>query len=490
MKYPGNNILLVGKGNSLDLIDSTFFDSFLTIGLNNIEHKFPMDITILNRPWTTNTINSEGYNSQIYLTPEKINSESINQFICPKVENNTSIENKIISDEVYISEPLFLTALNICYKISAIRNKVQTIYFLGFDFNFELGFSKGLEIDFSGDPDETKKNIINSQIEVFFQIKNLSHKFKSVIKHVGVREFSDLTPAAFRIKMRNSKPDLIENIDVSQKVEITAEITTNHLGNLARAEEMILKSKLSGADFVKFQIRDVDSFYSPQELKSTYKSPFGNTYRDYRIGLEFSDEDFLQINEICKQLNIGWFASVLDMKSYQRALNLNCKMIKLPSTISEKKDYLRHVADNFKGNIVISTGMTGEDYASWIIDTFKIQDKIYLLHTNSAYPTPIMDCNIAVIKNYLRLSEKDNRIVPGYSSHDAGSFGSILAVACGARMIEKHVKLGSTDWLHFDKVALDLSKNEFRNYVNDIRNSVLALGSEIKHVTPSEHHKY
>ena len=134
--------------------------------------------------------------------------------------------------------------------------------------------------------------------------------------------------------------------------------------------------------------------------------------------------------------------------------------------------------------------MTNESYAKWILETFKIQEKIYLLHTNSSYPTPIEDCNILVLNKYREFAVKNSRIIPGYSSHDRGSFGSILAVACGAKMIEKHVKLGNTDWLHFDEVALDLLDESFHDFVLDIRKAEIALGSDTKKITPSEHHKY
>jgi sialic acid synthase SpsE len=100
------------------------------------------------------------------------------------------------------------------------------------------------------------------------------------------------------------------------------------------------------------------------------------------------------------------------------------------------------------------------------------------------------DCNVAVVNHYTELAKANPKVIPGYSSHDLGSFGSVLAVASGARMLEKHVKLGDVDWVHFDKVALDLKTDAFRNYVSDIRSAEVALGSSQKKVLASEHHKY
>ena len=60
----------------------------------------------------------------------------------------------------------------------------------------------------------------------------------------------------------------------------------------------------------------------------------------------------------------------------------------------------------------------------------------------------------------------------------------------GAKMIEKHVYYEKKPWGHFDKVALSLKNNEFKNFVKDIRNAELIYGSEIKKILKSEHHKY
>ena len=81
-------------------------------------------------------------------------------------------------------------------------------------------------------------------------------------------------------------------------------------------------------------------------------------------------------------------------------------------------------------------------------------------------------------------------MIPGFSSHDMGSLGSMLAIAAGAIMVEKHVKLGRVDWSHFDDVALDLINGDFKKYVNDLRMAELMVGSENKKIQPSEHHKY
>ena len=65
-----------------------------------------------------------------------------------------------------------------------------------------------------------------------------------------------------------------------------------------------------------------------------------------------------------------------------------------------------------------------------------------------------------------------------------------MAVAAGAKMIEKHVKLGRVQWAHFDEVALDLATNEFSDFVADIRMAEKIMGAGKKKILASEHHKY
>jgi sialic acid synthase SpsE len=276
----------------------------------------------------------------------------------------------------------------------------------------------------------------------------------------------------------------------TERVAIVAELTTNHFGDRGRLENLIRAAHQSGADQVKLQKREVASFYSPSELAAPYASPFGTTIRDYRTQLELTAADFELVDKLCASLGIGWFASVLDKPSFEFLLQFSPTMIKLPSTISGHTDFLRYVADNYRGSVVLSTGMTDASYEDFIRTTFVKAERLFLLQCTSAYPTPAAGCNVAVVRHYHDLSRTDPRIIPGYSSHDTGWLASALAVAAGARMVEKHVKYGSTPWAHFDEVAVDVRTDDFATYVQRIRETEAILGSPVKAVADNERHKY
>ena len=71
----------------------------------------------------------------------------------------------------------------------------------------------------------------------------------------------------------------------------------------------------AGCDAVKFQKRNIDSVYTSEFLAAPRESPWGNTQRDQKEGLEFGVDEYLEIDRYCKEKEIDWFASAWDLKS-------------------------------------------------------------------------------------------------------------------------------------------------------------------------------
>tara|TARA_B110001450_G_C17236271_1_gene325641 strand:+ start:137 stop:427 length:291 start_codon:yes stop_codon:yes gene_type:complete len=96
---------------------------------------------------------------------------------------------------------------------------------------------------------------------------------------------------------------------------------------------------------------------------------------------------------------------------------------------------------------------------------------------------------MSIVSKYVEYSKKFKNIVPGYSSHDTGNYGSILATALGAKIIEKHIKLGNNDWYHFDDTAIQCG-SQLINYVDTIKKTSCSIGDGKKKIIKFEHHKY
>src|SRR3954471_12177476 len=73
---------------------------------------------------------------------------------------------------------------------------------------------------------------------------------------------------------------------------VIAEIGINHNGDLDLAKKLIDLAIDTGCDAVKFQKRTVDIVYPAEVLDSPRESPWGDTQRDQKEGLEFGQEEF------------------------------------------------------------------------------------------------------------------------------------------------------------------------------------------------------
>ena len=493
LTYTTDTIYVLGKGPSIDQVAPDVYASSLVIALNDAERIAPADITIFHSDWVKEGIAESGNRSRMYITSTDFSPKDRVVVRVPykplTQESSDVMMQRFMTDELVIDDVIFLLALKVARIISDIKGRDQTVYMVGFDFDAERGYSKLLGHDYA--PQRADERAIKISTQEFFFLNTLYFLRKSNLNvlHVGNRPFSSIAPEDLNKIGRRCIPGGGE-LPLNHSVKVVAELTTNHFGDRLRLERMIRASHSAGADFIKLQKRDVDTFYSKEQLASKYVSPFGDTFGDYRRQLELSADDFNFVDRLCSDLGISWFASILDEPSFRFMLQFDPKLVKLPSTISEHTDYLRYVADNYSGSVVLSTGMTDESYEEFVLSTFNKCESLFLLQCNSAYPTPLEDCGVGIVRRYNAIARSEPRIIPGYSSHDFGWKASALAVAAGAKMVEKHVKLGNTEWAHFDAVAVDLTTPAFKEYVDAIREAEMIVGPETKQVRKSEHHKY
>ena len=111
---------------------------------------------------------------------------------------------------------------------------------------------------------------------------------------------------------------MFEKYSPFSHIYVIAEIGINHNGNLDLAKELIDIAVECRCDAVKFQKREIDLVYSKEILDSPRKSPWGKTQREQKQALEFSLEEYDEINKYCKNKNIDWFASSWDIKVRKR----------------------------------------------------------------------------------------------------------------------------------------------------------------------------
>ena len=251
---------------------------------------------------------------------------------------------------------------------------------------------------------------------------------------------------------------------MNSNVFIISEIGINHNGDIDIAKKMIDISKKIGVDAVKFQKRDIDLVYSKDQLNKYRESPWGKTEREQKMGLEFDQKDYEELDNHCKQKKIEWFASAWDINSIKFLNQFNPDKQKVPSALIVDEEYLELIAKN-KKYTYISTGMCEMKHIEKCVDIFKKNSCSFeLMHCISAYP---FDDNLANINMIPFLREKFNCDV-GYSGHEKGGMAiSIAAVAIGATSLERHFTLDRT--MYGSDQAASITPEGFEGLVKSVR---------------------
>ena len=221
-------------------------------------------------------------------------------------------------------------------------------------------------------------------------------------------------------------------------VVVVAEIGINHNGNIDVVKKLIDVAEIAGLDYVKFQKRDIESVYTKEFLDSPRESPWGVTQRDQKMGIEFTEEDYVHINnyvEGCKSVK-GWFASPWDTKSVYFLEKFNCPYIKVASACITDFVLLETIKKT-SCPVVISMGMSTKKEVDACIDYLGNQIE-YILACKSTYPTVDEDMNLNFIKT---LKKEYPKYKIGFSNHSAGIQMCLAAAVLGAEMIEFHVTL-------------------------------------------------
>ena len=264
------------------------------------------------------------------------------------------------------------------------------------------------------------------------------------------------------------------------KIKIIAEIGINHNGDIKIAKELIDCAKKAGCDIVKFQKRDIDLVYSKEQLNSFRESPWGNTFRQQKEGIELSKNDYDEINSYCSDINIEWFASAWDNNSQQFLNNYDLKYNKIASAMIIDKSLLNAVAE-MKKHTFISTGMSDLNIIDDAVNIFQKKSCSFeLMHCVSTYPMKDEDANLKCIHT---LKERYKCNV-GYSGHEVGLAVSYAAVAFGITSLERHITLSKS--MYGSDQSSSLEFNKLHELVGGVRKLESALGDGTKKVIKAE----
>lgn len=260
---------------------------------------------------------------------------------------------------------------------------------------------------------------------------------------------------------------------------VVAEIGLNHNGDLELAKQLMQAAAKASADAVKFQKRMPDLCVPEEQRAQMRETPWGYiSYLEYRHRVEFGEAEYAAIDRHARDLGIMWFASVWDEPSVDFLERLGPVALKIPSPALTDHALLRRVRETGRP-LILSTGMSTMEQiraAAEVVGT----DGLLLAHSTSTYPCEPAELN-------LRMIETLRREFPcpiGYSGHEVGLVPTVVAVAMGACLVERHITLDRAMW--GSDQAASVEPAGFERLVKYIRVTEDALGDGIKRVYESE----
>ncbi len=259
---------------------------------------------------------------------------------------------------------------------------------------------------------------------------------------------------------------------------VIAELSGNHAGDIDKALAMIEAAAKVGADAIKLQIYRADTITLNSD-KEDFCIPKGqgNKWESYRTLYELYEYSYTpwewlpQLFAKADKLGVLLFGSVFDETSVDILEKFNVPAYKIASPEVFDIGLLEKVAKTGKP-VFLSSGLAGLGDIELAIQT--LQDNgcndIILMKCTTAYPTPYDEVDLRTIANM----RETFGFHAGLSDHTLGITVSLVSVAFGCTVVEKHIKLDNKS--ESVDSFFSLSIDEFALMIRELKHAWQSLG--------------
>ena len=253
--------------------------------------------------------------------------------------------------------------------------------------------------------------------------------------------------------------------------------------DLKMAFELIAVAAQAGCDAVKFQVYRPETVYVPNAGNSDYLSHSGITepiteiFRDLSMPYEMIPK----LAARCRAQGIMFMASAFSVRD-AREVDLHTPVHKIASYEISHVRLLEYLASTGKP-LVLSTGACDPADIEVALKCFRDAGGagVCLMQCTARYPAEVDSLNLLALR---ALAEQFGTPV-GLSDHSRDPvLAPVMAVALGARVIEKHYTLNNR--LPGPDHAFAVEPDELKTMVHAVRDAERARGSGVKEVLPAE----
>ena len=202
------------------------------------------------------------------------------------------------------------------------------------------------------------------------------------------------------------------------RTRLIAECSTNHGGSREWLSEAIAGCAEHGIDICKVQAFDV------KHLR------YGDPQADWLRQSQLSLDDLAWFADECRKAKVEPLASVFSVDLVKPLFEMGYPAIKIGSGDAMRADLVDACCSTFP-TVYVSTGLLSDSQVGDLLDWW---DGIVIpVHAVTKYPCPYNDVNMMRSPGWV--SEW------GYSDHCIGLDACKMAVAIGAVVVEKHLRL-------------------------------------------------
>jgi sialic acid synthase SpsE/RimJ/RimL family protein N-acetyltransferase len=251
----------------------------------------------------------------------------------------------------------------------------------------------------------------------------------------------------------------------------------------AMARALIDIAVEAGADGVKFQVYRAETVYVENAGRSDYLADVGiqQDIRAIFADLAMPYEMLADLAGYCREKHIDFLSTGFSAEDFA-AIDPFVSVHKIASYEISHPHLLTLAAQTGKP-LILSTGASEEEDIEWAVETFHEAGgrDLCLMQCTAQYPAPVSALNLRSIP-WLR---RRFCVATGLSDHTREPvLGPIVAVALGARVIEKHFTLDNR--LPGPDHSFALQPNELKEMVRQVRSAEASLGDGVKRILPEE----
>ncbi|MCC2671194.1 MAG: hypothetical protein K0Q72_3665 [Armatimonadetes bacterium] len=268
----------------------------------------------------------------------------------------------------------------------------------------------------------------------------------------------------------------IGNIDLDQEVLVIAEIGNNHEGSFEVAQELVRQAAAAGVGAVKFQTFRAEHYVSQSD---------GARFARLQ-GFQLTYEQFAELADLARSLGVLFISTPFDLGSAD-FLGGIVDALKVASGDNDFYPLIDRCVAAGKP-LIVSTGVSDLAKVNALIDYVRaaearhgVSAPLVILHCVSAYPVSPEQASLRAIPVLAR----ETGCTVGYSDHTIGTDAACLAVALGARIVEKHFTLDK-NYSDFRDHQLSSDPAEMKLLVEKIKQTSAMLGADAKEIQAGE----